>query len=40
VYTLTKMDRRAAPRLLMASATFWHFLAVLWIYLFVLVTAL
>ena len=40
VYTLTKMDRRAATRLLMASATFWHFLAVLWIYLFVLVTAL
>ncbi len=34
-----RLDREAATaRLLTASATFWHFLAALWFYVFVLVT--
>jgi cytochrome c oxidase subunit 3 len=31
-------NRRAAVRLMTASATFWHFLALLWVYVVVLVT--
>ena len=31
-------DRAAVARLFTASATFWHFLAALWLYVFVLVT--
>jgi cytochrome c oxidase subunit 3 len=46
IYTATRMwnvsarlDREAATaRLIAASATFWHFLAVLWLYVFALVT--
>lgn len=46
IYTATRMwnvsarrDREAATgRLITASATFWHFLAVLWLYVFALVT--
>jgi len=32
------VNRDATARLLTASATFWHFLAALWVYVFVLVT--
>ena len=47
IYTATRMrpvgvcpDRAAIARLTAASATFWHFLTVLWLYLFVLVNVL
>jgi cytochrome c oxidase subunit 3 len=33
-----RLDGEATVRLLTASATFWHFLAALWFYVFVLVT--
>ena len=45
IYTATRvahlsarLDRRASARLVTAAATFWHFLAALWLYVFVLVT--
>ncbi|MBI2833718.1 MAG: cytochrome c oxidase subunit 3 [Acidobacteria bacterium] len=45
IYTVTRiwdvgvpLDRGAPARLIAASATFWHFLAVLWLYVFVLVS--
>lgn len=34
----TPVDRGPAARLIAASATFWHFLAVLWVYVFALVS--
>jgi cytochrome c oxidase subunit 3 len=41
IYTVTKTwsPGRTATRLMTASATFWHFLAVLWLYVCVLVAA-
>ncbi|MBI1873782.1 MAG: heme-copper oxidase subunit III [Acidobacteria bacterium] len=45
VYTVTRtwnygvhLDRGAPARLITASATFWHFLAALWLYVFLLVS--
>ena len=45
LYTVTRIwnvsahpDRGAPARLIAASVTFWHFLAVLWLYVFVLVS--